>query len=62
MLNEALLTMKSIFVVLASLFGLLRAIVDHLGDTARIRGLLRLDAPFNCASIADERIWMRFRS
>ena len=47
--------------VLASLFAHLRAIADHLGETARIRGLLRPVAPFNCASIPDGRIWTRFR-
>ena len=37
-----------------SIFTLLRAIADHLGETARIRELLRPDAPFNCASVPDE--------
>ena len=39
----------------------LRAIPDYLCETARIRGLLRPDARFNCASILDGRIWTRFR-
>ena len=47
--------------VLASLFAHLRAIADHLGETARIRGLLRPVAPSNCAPIPDGRIWTRFR-
>ena len=59
--NEVSQTLESIFVVLASLFAHLRAIADHLGETARIRGLLRPVAPSNCASIPDGRVWTRFR-
>ena len=47
--------------VLASFFLHFRAIADHLGETARIRGLLRPVVPSNCASIPDGRIWTRFR-
>ena len=39
--NEILLTLNFIFMVLASIFAHLSANADHLGETARIRGLLR---------------------
>ena len=49
-----------IFVVLASIFVHLRAIADLLGESARIRELLRPDARFNCVSILDGRISFPF--